>query len=167
MSVSFRCPLTASVENHNTATAQNRNACSYLCTSISYSIRSFKIFPQKNTPSSAMNACSLLKVMHKTLLKSVHNLSINCLQLLKCLWIRRKGLTSLAQCDKSFGSGSLSHTTMSSVAMGSNTSERKNQFIPLRFFPWASPALISANVPHPTAYSFSKINHTSDPLKSK
>ena len=35
--------------------------------------------------------------------------------------------------------------------MGPSSSDRRNQLNPLRFFPWASPALISANVPQPAA----------------
>jgi hypothetical protein len=41
---------------------------------------------------------------------------------------------------------------MNSVASGPNNKEIKNQFRPLLFFPWASPAFISASVPHPTKY---------------
>ena len=40
------------------------------------------------------------------------------------------------------------------VANGPNRSDRKNQFKPVLFFPWASAALINANVPQPTKYSF-------------
>lgn len=39
-----------------------------------------------------------------------------------------------------------------SVANGPNTSESKNQFNPVLFFPCASAAFINANVPQPTKY---------------
>lgn len=36
--------------------------------------------------------------------------------------------------------------------MGPSRRERRNQLRPLRFLPWANPALMSARVPHPTKY---------------
>ena len=55
---------------------------------------------------------------------------------------------------RQFFAGSFSHTaTKMKVAIGPSSSESRNQFKPLRFFPWASPALIRERVPQPTAYS--------------
>jgi len=48
--------------------------------------------------------------------------------------------------------GSFSITRSMNVASGPRSNDRRNQAKPLRFFPCARPALISANVPHPTAY---------------
>lgn len=42
--------------------------------------------------------------------------------------------------------------TKINVAMGPKIKDNKNQFSPDLFFPWASPAFISANVPQPTKY---------------
>ncbi len=49
----------------------------------------------------------------------------------------------------------LSAITKHKVANGPRNKDKKNQLSPLRFFPWANPALIRARVPHPTKYSFS------------
>src|SRR5690606_12268968 len=43
-----------------------------------------------------------------------------------------------------------SMTTMSNVAMGPSNRDRSHQFNPPRPLDWASPALISESVPHPT-----------------
>ncbi len=50
--------------------------------------------------------------------------------------------------------GSVSETTSNRVAVGPNMSESRNQLRPLLFLPWEIPALISARVPQPTAYSW-------------
>ncbi len=53
-----------------------------------------------------------------------------------------------------FFTGSLSHSaTRTNVAIGPSSNESRNQFKPLRFFPWASPALMRERVPQPTTYS--------------
>ena len=50
--------------------------------------------------------------------------------------------------------GSFSQSaTRINVAIGPSSSEIRNQFKPLRFFPCANPALMRASVPRPTAYS--------------
>ena len=41
--------------------------------------------------------------------------------------------------------------TRNNVAIGPKSSEMRNQLRPLRFFPWAIPALINARLPHPIA----------------
>src|SRR5699024_12498955 len=48
--------------------------------------------------------------------------------------------------------GTFSKITNDNVAIGPCNSETRNQFIPLRFFPCAIPALIKASLHHPTKY---------------